>query len=135
MQIMQMLANINWLYLIIGVVAAFALSFVWYSVLFGKTWARLAEIDKMEDCGPGEMVLPIIGETVGILAMGIFVHLLLMAGGHQLLIVFIIAMALGMLAGTLWKMQNPLLWLIEAGSETGKVIILALAYCIPHLVA
>lgn len=135
MDIVQMLANINWVYLIIGVVAAFALSFVWFAVLFGKTWARLAEVGKMEDCGPGEMVLPMVGEIVGILAMGIFVHLLLMAAGHQLLIAFIIAMALGMLAGTLWKMQNPLLWLIEAGSEVGKVIILALAYCIPHWLA
>jgi hypothetical protein len=40
-----MLTEINWLAVLAAGVAFFLLGAVWYSVLFGKKWAQLLEID------------------------------------------------------------------------------------------
>lgn len=56
-----MLHDVNWLAVVVAGVAWFVLGSIWYTVLFGKAWARLASVDYEN---PGGNMPMIFGATL-----------------------------------------------------------------------
>ncbi len=74
-----MLQEINWLAVVVAGLAFFMLGAVWYSALFGKAWARFADIDWEN---PGGNTAAIFGTTLvlEILASAVLAHLVQLSG-------------------------------------------------------
>ena len=71
-----MFAEINWLAVLAAGVAFFLLGAVWYSVLFGKKWAQLLEIDWENPGGNMGVIfgLTLAFELLASLAMAILIQ-------------------------------------------------------------
>ncbi len=57
--------NINYVAILLAVVANFVLGYLWYSVLFGKAWAKEMGFDANFKAKPGEMARGMIFMVIG----------------------------------------------------------------------
>lgn len=111
--------DINWLWVLVASVAAFAIGGLWYSpVLFGKAWQR--EVGGPD--GQAAMPLPTVlvasffTQAVGILAVALFLGPDAGAGNGACAGSIAGAIAASALATTfLYEAKSLRLWLIDAG--------------------
>ena len=81
------LTDINWLGLVLGAVAGFALGALWYGPLFGKAWMATLGITK-EDAKDANMAVMMGGSGVTYIVLGIIIAILVNlspecdTGGH-----------------------------------------------------
>ena len=114
--------HINWLGVVLGAVAFFAVGAIWYTVLFGKAWQRATGLSD-EQLKTGASMPLIFGtclllEFVVVLMLGhLFARLqpsdhvkMMMATGFALAIM---APAIGI--NYLYQRRSLKLWLIDAG--------------------
>lgn len=66
----------NWLAIIVAVVVAQALGFLWYGVLFQDAWAAGFGIDmtQMDQAAPMPFVIGIVGNLIGAFALSVLIH-------------------------------------------------------------
>ena len=57
--------NINYLAIIIAVVAHFVLGFLWYTPLFGKAWAKELKMDTTQTPDPKVMIKGMVFNLIG----------------------------------------------------------------------
>ena len=74
----EFLSHINWLAVLVAAVAYFLLGALWYSVLFGKKWARLVKLDTSN---------PDLKKGMGGMMISTFVLVLIICFGLEVLIV------------------------------------------------
>lgn len=67
--------EINWLAILIAVVATFILGFIWYTPLFGKAWAKEMGFDMTQKPPAGAMMKGMILMVIGNFLMAyVFTH-------------------------------------------------------------
>lgn len=72
---MDVLAELNWIAIIVATVASFVIGFLWYGPVFGKAW--LAALGKTEDeiqPSPTPFIISIVTALVTCITMALLVH-------------------------------------------------------------
>lgn len=119
-----MFHDVNWLAVLVSGIAWFVLGSVWYTVLFGKAWARLVGIDTEN---PGGNMALIFGATLvlEVLASTLLAGLLhlagieTLAGGLHLGALIGVGIVLPVVAiNNLYQRKSPALTAIDAGHMT-----------------
>lgn len=120
------LSDINFLAVIIAAVAAFLIGFIWYSVLFGKSWQKeLGFTD--EYLRKGNMPLIFGSSFIMMLLMSFGIALLLQVqhletadpalGLHTGILVGFFFVATSTAINYLYQRRSIKLWLIDAGYQ------------------
>ena len=67
--------EINWIAILVAVVATFILGFLWYTPLFGKAWAKEMNVDMTQKPPAGALAKGMIIMVIGNLLMAyVFAH-------------------------------------------------------------
>jgi hypothetical protein len=110
----------NWLAVLSAAVAYWILGAIWYSVLFGKTWAAALEQFGIK-CQPGGMAPKLIGTFIGNLVAAVVMERLIQRAG---IVGVVHGLRLGLAVGAgfsataltityLWQQQPTKVWLID----------------------
>jgi len=68
-------AGVNWLAVLVGVVASNALGFLWYGPLFGKAWLRMIGKKQEElQANPSMYVITAVASAITMVALSLIVH-------------------------------------------------------------
>ncbi len=125
-------AQANWLHIIVAGIAYFLLGWLWFSLLFGKPWARLQERDMSKvDKGAAarSMGISFVANFALVITVGLFCYAL---GARTLLGGLKVGLALGLgisavnylnmfvFSGKKWP-----LFLIEAGYQVAGIVLAA----------
>jgi hypothetical protein len=121
---MDAFSGVNWLAVLVGTVAAFALGMLWFGPLFGRVWAAGSHgITRPASPPLAALSLQLLGTFLLALVIGItaVIDALILA------LLAILALAVLQLAGGLFGQKSPAASLIEGGYALamGAVMILA----------
>lgn len=120
--------NINYLAVLVGGVAAFALGSVWYTALFGKAWQRLLELSD-ESLQKGSMAVTMVSSFVLMLVMSFGLAVLIqghsnpgsevgtLSGLYHGLVVGVLFVGMSIGINYLYQRRSFKLWLIDAGYQ------------------
>ncbi len=72
----QLFLDVNWLWFVIAVLAAFLLGALWYSVLFPKLWVKTFKVELPDKLAPGNMFVTMFGQIVATALMGLSLFLI-----------------------------------------------------------
>ncbi len=71
-----LLGQINWLWYVVAIVAAYLLGALWYSVIFPKTWVRIFKIEMPDKRSPANMFVTMFGQLVANALMGLVLFMI-----------------------------------------------------------
>lgn len=66
-----LLGQINWLWYVVAILAAWLLGALWYSVLFPKAWVRVFKIEMPDKRSPANMFVTMFGQLAANALMGL----------------------------------------------------------------
>ncbi len=116
--------DLNWLATIVGFVAAFALSFLWFGPLFGKAWARGSHGITPPTTPP---VLAMATYIIGVAALAFVIGATATINALGTAIAAIVAAAALQFGGALFSQKSLAAALIDGGCilAMGAVLIVA----------
>jgi len=113
--------EVNWLTILCAGVASFIVGAIWYSVLFGKTWAKLQGVKMGSGKGTGKLY--VINFVAGLVTAYVLVHALRYAGASTVLDALVVGFwnwlgffaVTTLLGSVLWEGKSAKLFCINAG--------------------
>ena len=121
-------ANINYLAVLVGGIAAFALGSLWYTALFGKAWQRLLELSD-EKMKSGSIAVTMVSSFVLMTIMSFGLAILIqghsnpdsevgtLSGLYHGLIIGAVFVGMSVGINYLYQRRSIKLWLIDAGYQ------------------
>ena len=125
----ELCADVNWIAVIVGAVAAFLVGWLWYSpMLFGKTWAagNDLQLGSAQDMPVGAMV----AQGIGLLLLSWFVGVTAVEGKLMTLILAVIAFGALNASGGLFTKKPGAVIGIDIGYWVVAAIVMILAQAI-----
>lgn len=119
----ELSANVNWIAVIVGAIAAFAFGWVWYGALFGKRWSEGLGITPPKDMPWIAMATQALGTFLFAWTFGIT------AAANALATAILVTLTIAVLiaAGGLYAQKRGDVILIESGYVVAMAIILFIA--------
>lgn len=119
----EIIANVNWLAVLIGAIAAFILGWLWYSpLLFGKKWAgdHGIEMGTANDMPMAAMAT----QAVGLLFVAWFVGVTAVESKALTLIIAAVGFATLNASGSLFAKKSPAIAWIDFGYAIAAVAVM-----------
>ena len=120
--------NINWLAVIVGAVAAFALGALWYSPkMFGKKWMEGVGL-KVEDAKMG--AAPMIAQGVGTFLLAWVISVTMVSNNIMFAILIALTIAVIIKSNGLWANKSMYAIKVESGFILVMVAVMVAAHVI-----
>ena len=122
----EITANVNWLAVIVGAVVAYALGWLWYGPLFGKTWSGGLGISVPDRLPMAAMVTQAVGTFLLAWVFGVTAA----ANALATVILVVLTIVVLMAAGGLYAQKPGNVIAIETGYVVVMAVVLFLAQAI-----